>query len=467
MTDRVASRWSWLGARLGRGLVLAVLGAILAGGASASPARADGDPASDYLLSNRVFLGSQSASVSRSQQELLNVVAAANRAGFGIRVAVIPSDYELGSITALWRKPRIYARFLGLELSLVYKQRLLVVMPDGFGFNWPGHSPGSSYRLLAGVPVRPGGGDLDGAAQAAVIRLAGAAGVKLAAPAGGRAGRAAAAPANGRARRAAAAGGGERGVVIAAIVLAVVLAVALALALTLRRRRSARPVSDRSSPSRGSPIPVRWAVLGLAILCGVAVAVPLVVVRGLRTATASDVAAGTVVTPPPVSWPAGRRAAPDFVLRDQDGRRVSINAYRGRPVIVTFIDPLCRNLCPLEAHVLNAAVGQMPAAERPAILAVSVDVYADARADLLQDQRRWELVPQWRWAVGRPAQLAAVWRRYEIGVKVTTRRIAGTTIKYVTHTEGAYIIDATGHERALFLWPFWPQDVEHSLRELT
>jgi len=135
-------------------------------------------------------------------------------------------------------------------------------------------------------------------------------------------------------------------------------------------------------------------------------------------------------------------------------------------VIVTFIDPLCRNLCPLEAQVLNQVERQMPAAERPLILAVSVDVYANARANLLEDVSKWHLVPQWRWAVGRPAQLAAVWKRYEIGVQVITRRIAGTTINYITHTEAAYVVDATGHERALFVWPFYPQDVKRVLHRL-
>jgi cytochrome oxidase Cu insertion factor (SCO1/SenC/PrrC family) len=133
---------------------------------------------------------------------------------------------------------------------------------------------------------------------------------------------------------------------------------------------------------------------------------------------------------------------------------------------VTFVDPRCRNLCPLEAHLLNQVVGSMPVAQRPAILAVSVDVYADTRADLLQDQSKWELVPQWHWAVGRPAELAAVWRRYHIGVNVVRKRIGSTRINYITHTEAAYVIDATGHERALFVWPFFPQDMEHVLQEL-
>lgn len=141
--------------------------------------------------------------------------------------------------------------------------------------------------------------------------------------------------------------------------------------------------------------------------------------------------------------------------------------FRGHPVILTFTDPLCRNLCPLEAHLLNHVVGQMPASQRPVILAVSVDPPADARRNLLTDERKWSLVPQWHWAVGPHAELAAVWKHYSIGVSVTTKRIARTTIRYIIHTEAAYVIDPSGHERALFLWPFYPQDVERTLRQLS
>ena len=63
--------------------------------------------------------------------------------------------------------------------------------------------------------------------------------------------------------------------------------------------------------------------------------------------------------------------------------------------------------------------------------------------------------------------LAAVWRRYKIGVSVVTKRIAGNTINYITHTEAAYVIDPSGHVRALFLWPFYPQDVVRTLRQVS
>ncbi|MGN6800141.1 MAG: hypothetical protein ACTHKS_18550, partial [Gaiellaceae bacterium] len=80
---------------------------------------------------------------------------------------------------------------------------------------------------------------------------------------------------------------------------------------------------------------------------------------------------------------------------------------------------------------------------------------------------KWQLVPQWRWAVGPPRQLASVWRNYQVGVQVTTRRIAGITVHEVSHTEAAYLIDGQGYERAVFLWPFRAIDVRAALANLT
>ena len=416
-------------------------------------ARGDGDPASDVLLTQQAFFTSETAAESAPQRELLSLLRAAQLARFPIRVAIISSDYDLGSITALWRKPRLYARFLGIELSATRNQRLLVVMPNGFGFDWPGHSHAAAYGVLAQVPIGAGSDGLATAAQTAVRRLASAAGVRLA-------------PA---ADRAASRGGG--GSIWIWLVAAIAAATAIGVGAR-RRRRTAAPRRPRTAAPTPEPVgrsPGRrwWAIPGLAALMMLCVATPIVLVVDLRSGEAAGPNDASVITPPPFSWGAGRRPAPGFVLRDQNGHRESIAEFRGRPLIVTFVDPLCRNLCPLEAHLLNQVVGSMPVARRPAILAVSVDVYADKRADLLQDESKWELVPQWHWAVGRPAELAAVWRRYHIGVNVVRKRIGSTRINYITHTEAAYVIDATGHERALFVWPFFPQDVEHVLRELT
>src|SRR5260221_5324214 len=135
-------------------------------------ARADGDPASDYLLTQQVFFPFDAKFPAEKQQQLTAVVTAANRAGYSIRVAVIWSSYDLGAITGLWRKPRTYARFLSAELEYVYKQRLLVVMPNGFGFNRPKHPAAAEYALLAKIPVHPEAAGLLAAARAAAIRPA-------------------------------------------------------------------------------------------------------------------------------------------------------------------------------------------------------------------------------------------------------------------------------------------------------
>jgi protein SCO1 len=230
---------------------------------------------------------------------------------------------------------------------------------------------------------------------------------------------------------------------------------------------SASP-SSVDGRSRSSSRRLRWLFWGAVVLVGV-LAGSLIAL--LTTSRRSAEVPGRGVAVPeaeaaPVSWAAGKRRAPGFQLVDQSGRPISLAAYRGQPVIVTFIDPLCRNFCPLEAKQLNEVVRSLPARSRPGIVAVSVNVYGNARRNLLQDVARWRLVPQWRWAVGSGRQLASVWRRYQVGVLVTTKRIAGVRVHEISHTEAAYVIDARGYERALFMWPFRAEDVLATLRRL-
>jgi cytochrome oxidase Cu insertion factor (SCO1/SenC/PrrC family) len=135
-------------------------------------------------------------------------------------------------------------------------------------------------------------------------------------------------------------------------------------------------------------------------------------------------------------------------------------------VIVTFIDPLCRAYCPLEGRRLNGVVRAYPPASRPAIVAVSTNVAGNSRSNLRTVARKWRLVPEWRWAVGAEPQLAQVWKQYHVGVLVTTKKVAGVTVHDVVHTEAAYVIDANGDERALFLWPYTAAAVARALHGL-
>ncbi len=158
----------------------ALLASLLAAGIIASSALADGDPASDVLVSQVAFVPSDAGASARQQAELVRTIDASDRAGYQVRVAIIPDGYDLGSVTALWAKPRAYAEFLGIELSYIHKQPLLVVMPDGIGFYWQGHSAASANRQLAGISTRTANAGLLTAAQTAVRTLATSAGFHLA-----------------------------------------------------------------------------------------------------------------------------------------------------------------------------------------------------------------------------------------------------------------------------------------------
>lgn len=220
--------------------------------------------------------------------------------------------------------------------------------------------------------------------------------------------------------------------------------------------------ADRSTTADGtgaSPRATRWPAVSLwqwvfvALLLGVGGGAAAGLLHNSRGTTSplATVPAHAVAT-----WKAGEQRAPAFRLVDERGVPIALSQFRGRPVIVTFIDPVCRSLCPLEAKELNTAVAATPRATRPAIVSVSVNPWADSRANFRKDTREWRLVPQWHWAAGRYAQLSPVWKRYKIGVLRTK--------KDVSHTEASYVIDANGYQRALFLYPFRGEDVAAALK---
>lgn len=173
---------------------------------------------------------------------------------------------------------------------------------------------------------------------------------------------------------------------------------------------------------------------------------------------ASDTAAAT--------WAAGKKRAPAFTLLSEQGKPLSLASFRGRPVLITFIDPLCRDYCPIEAQHLSDVARAQPAGQKPEIVAVSVNTLGDTRATLALDRRKWSTTPQWHWAIGREAALAQVWHHYDIAVVATTRTIAGVKVRNVVHTEASYLIDRDGYERALFLWPYTAKAVTDALRSL-
>jgi hypothetical protein len=200
-------------------------------------ARADGDPASDVLATQPLFLPADAGVSFAHENQLNGTLTRAASAGFPMRVAIIASRSDLGSVTALWRQPQTYAQFLGEELSLLYRGTLLVVMPNGFGLYGPARAVAAGQSALAGLHPAAGGPVLATAALSAVQRVAAAAGHPVTVPAA-----AAATPA---------AAGGSSAIPILVFVLGVAL-IAVAWTASLRARPARLPGRGGGAVGSGS-----------------------------------------------------------------------------------------------------------------------------------------------------------------------------------------------------------------------
>jgi len=126
--------------------VLAISPAIVIG-VLAGGARADGDPASDVLYIQDVFVPyppPPKAAVAALKRN----VAAAYAKGYRVKVAVIATAPDLGAVPELFNKPKAYAKFLGQELSSIFVGPLLIVMPAGYGIYDGGRSTAAEERVL-------------------------------------------------------------------------------------------------------------------------------------------------------------------------------------------------------------------------------------------------------------------------------------------------------------------------------
>jgi hypothetical protein len=163
--------------------VIALAAAAAAALALVPAALADGDPASDYLITQPAFLPFDSKVDKSRAEELVALLTDSKKKGYPIRVAVIGTKTDLGAVPSLFRKPETYARFLGQELFYYYKHALLVVMPNGYGLYAHGPAPRGDVAAVARLrPPASGDGDaLVAAAERAVRTLAKRHGLELSA----------------------------------------------------------------------------------------------------------------------------------------------------------------------------------------------------------------------------------------------------------------------------------------------
>jgi cytochrome oxidase Cu insertion factor (SCO1/SenC/PrrC family) len=73
-------------------------------------------------------------------------------------------------------------------------------------------------------------------------------------------------------------------------------------------------------------------------------------------------------------------AAPALALTDQTGREVTLESYRGRPVLVAFAFAHCQTVCPLVVGDVLAARRQL--GTDPPVLIVTLDPWRDTPSRL-------------------------------------------------------------------------------------
>jgi protein SCO1 len=152
--------------------------------------------------------------------------------------------------------------------------------------------------------------------------------------------------------------------------------------------------------------------------------------------------------------PAGIPPA-DFALRDQDGRPAALAAYRGRPVIVTFMYSTCKDTCPLMADQIRGALDEL--GHDVPTLAVSVDPAGDTPLNTKRFLARHGLTGRARFLRGTRAQLAPVWRAY--GIRPQTNSDA--------HSAYVLVIDKRGRQRVAFpASELTPEGLAHDVKAL-
>jgi len=142
--------------------------------------------------------------------------------------------------------------------------------------------------------------------------------------------------------------------------------------------------------------------------------------------------------------PVPARPAPAFTLADQNGHAMSLASFRGRAVVLEFMDPHCIDICPIVSQEFVDAYRDLGGvAARAVFVAVNVNPYFHRVRDVAAFSREHQLttIPSWHFLTGPPASLRAAWRAYQVEVQAPSRNAD------IAHTSVVYFIDPSGHER--------------------
>jgi cytochrome oxidase Cu insertion factor (SCO1/SenC/PrrC family) len=137
------------------------------------------------------------------------------------------------------------------------------------------------------------------------------------------------------------------------------------------------------------------------------------------------------------------KAAPGFTLTDQNGEKFSLSAFRGKAVVLEFMDPHCTDICPIiSAEFVDAYHDLGPAARDVVFLAVNVNPYHNKITDVaaFTTEHGLTAIPSWHFFTGPVDALKKVWASYDVLVQ------APSPTADVVHTSTVYFISPDGRE---------------------
>ena len=142
--------------------------------------------------------------------------------------------------------------------------------------------------------------------------------------------------------------------------------------------------------------------------------------------------------------------APQFELVDQKGKPVALADFGGKVVVLTFLDSVCTETCPLTAlelrkvHHLLGQGAEEDLTEQVVFLGINVNVDYNRQEDVqaFTDKFGLDEIPSWHFLTGGAEALAPVWEAYGIQVVKTD-----PDDEEYEHSPGVYVIDQNGELR--------------------
>ena len=161
------------------------------------------------------------------------------------------------------------------------------------------------------------------------------------------------------------------------------------------------------------------------------------------------------------------KPAPDFTLTNQFGEEVSLNDFRGKVVVMSFLYTNCPTVCPIiTSKFISAAEELGDSAGRDVVfVAVTVDPERDTTDKIRRYSEEKGMLDKWHYFTGGRVEVERVWRDYNIYVNRSQLDEDGNYI--IDHTAKVFVIDKKGTRRVVFPGITWDsKDLAHDVRLL-